>query len=286
MTFDWLVRLMGAPKTDGPDWAAWTCPWCASEYHTLLLNKRTGWTGCTACGRSHRDKGEASHQARNAATRFALAYKPVPKVSVNVAEMVAEKPISHEVYDYLQLLRGLYKKEITDYVRFVKDAPLRHAVFPIWEDGEPVSWHGRSVETEEELRGKHGEQWKRFRHSSPARDSGWLSTKKTVWGLDRMRAGSPVYVCEGIFDALYFPTGVALMGYFPCEAQIVKIIDRLPSEVIIALDRDVSREKQNQFVAAFKSFHRAMPVSVAAPPESGDWGDLVKEGKRHADLDA
>lgn len=137
--------------------------------------------------------------------------------------------------------RGLTAEEIAAYT--VSDTSRTHlAVFPIVEDGKLVGWQGRNV---------YGHKPKCV--SGSAKD-GWRPCHKLVWGLDRIFPGETVYVGEGIFCALMFSRGTATLGSALSDTQVIKILDRKPSEVVVLGQNKDDESVADTRAAMFRTF--------------------------------
>lgn len=170
---------------------------------------------------------------------------------------------SQEVYEYLEG-RGLTPGEILQYCVYNPDFPVL-AIFPIMEDGVLVAWQGRRID--------EGEP----KYHSGRSEDGWLTAHETAWGLDRLLPGHPAWVCQGIPDALYFETGVAVMGDQVKEKQAVKIIDRKPSPIVIVHDGTEKLRGAEVFATL-----TGTDVYEQVPPEGfKDFGELLPLGQRY-----
>ena len=102
--------------------------------------------------------------------------------------------------------------------------------------------------------------------------------KSTVlWGLHRIRKPLPaVLVCEGVFDALWFPGAVAVLGKTASEAQI-DLMNRVSrDEIIVMLDGDL--DKSSGFLAEKIARRVSRHVSVVDLPAGKDPDDLCRKG--------
>jgi len=61
---------------------------------------------------------------------------------------------------------------------------------------------------------------------------------KLVYGLDKVKIGGRVIICEGVIDAIRI-SGQSIFGKSINYIQLTKIMNRKPGEFIIALDRDI-----------------------------------------------
>jgi hypothetical protein len=185
-----------------------------------------------------------------------------PKLDTQHVEPLNWEWPSDEVTDYL-LERGLTHNEITDYAVSMPDKPWL-AVFPIMEDDILVAWHGRRMDDGEP------------KYDSGRSSEGWLTGHQTVWGLDRMRPGEPVWVCQGPFDAFYFPRGVAVMTDRVHETQAVKILDRKPSGIFICHDNKEPLRPRELRKLTDKDL-----VEIYPKPYADDFGEMVRNGVRY-----
>jgi hypothetical protein len=159
--------------------------------------------------------------------------------------------------------RGLTGEEIAAYA--VSDTGRDWlAVFPIVEDGQLAGWQGRNI------------NGRTPKCESGATRDGWTPCHKLVWGIDRIYPGKPCYVAEGVFDALYFDYGVATMGSALHETQVIKILDRRPSEIVVVAQlKDEDNDTAEARARGFRSF-TDLPVSVKFNPHPfEDFGDML-----------
>jgi hypothetical protein len=178
--------------------------------------------------------------------------------------------------DYL-LARGLREEEIAAYC--VEDPDLPDwVIFPVEEDGKTVFWHARHLGLPSE--GPGFAQETRSKYLSPRGGSGWIASHKAVWGLDRISPGEQVNLCEGIFDALAFPRGVAMLGPFLHEDQVVRILDRKPGRLLLCPDRrgDTGDVDWNQTQGWRRTVNKLSKIEVfvvVPPPGLKDWGETL-----------
>lgn len=165
--------------------------------------------------------------------------------------------------------RGLTDDEI---LAFARGDPMLpdYAVFPYGPLGVefPLGWTARRI--------CEGEP----RYRSGAKRDGW-QPEALPWGLWRVKKGSPVYVCEGIFDAIHFGTGVAVLSGKVYEAQAKCILVMRPSKVVIACDDDAKLHIEGA-ADLFRELDRYTEVEEIYPPEGyKDFGELLAKGVRH-----
>lgn len=160
--------------------------------------------------------------------------------------------------------RGLTDHEIAEYV--VSSPRLDdYLIFPIQEDKRIISWHARSID---------GKKW-----LSAPESEGWVPTNRTCWGLDRVWPGEPAYITEGIFDAFFFEHGVAIMGRNLSGTQLMKVLDRNPSQVVFAPDRDKWLDTLTQWKTVLRDVWPGFQYRDLRPATK-DWGELVQRGDR------
>lgn len=167
--------------------------------------------------------------------------------------------------------RGWEDEEIQEWARVHPDFRDR-VIFPIVEDGVMVAYQSRLIY-----------DYQNAYKGAPTQD-GWMPSHETCWGLDRLIPGKPAYLCEGIFDALYFPYGVAHLGSKLHNTQVVKVLDRKPSRIVLVLDRDdpdtMSRFYDDR-LRVIKLLNSKIDVEFVLPEEdSKDFGDEVMKGRR------
>lgn len=231
---------------------------CPSEaYPSLVVNTTTGWGKCHSCGWRGKVSG-------------GVYRRPSRKAPGGGVEMLRVLKPQH--FEYLRS-RGLAIKEINalldqDLVASSPQMP-NFILFPITYGGEVKSYVGRWANLEINPYGR------RFK-SGPG-------SKDYPWGADECLRGRPLWLVEGIFDALYLKLRrkvevVAALGWPPIESQLVRILDYIkPSEIILSMDKDAS--KATQISKRLKSLSRYTPVGVElAPSQYKDWGEMLKEG--------
>jgi hypothetical protein len=260
------IKRFGEPEGLSRDWARWRHSCASDEYTPLLYSFRSGWLHCQLCGFKM-----GPRQLDTVPEKISL---PAPVAKMLREETPTWNPPTKQQTEYL-MQRGLQEWEAAELCVHNPHQPY-YAVFRLIEDGQWVGWHGRKIAEKGPLGVIQGHRW-----ISPAAHEGWASTKETCWGLDRIVADYPVYVCEGIFDALYFEHGVALMGVASTEIQRIKVLDRLPSKVILVLDADISARAFSMALASWKSLNRWITIEIMHPPAGvSDFGQLVEKGER------
>jgi hypothetical protein len=260
------IDRFGEPEGLSRDWASWQHDCADSKYHPLLYSFRTGWLHCQVCGFK---MGPRQLDARPEKVSL-----PAPVAKLLREETPAWNPPTINQAAYLTS-RGLHEWEAAELCVANPYKP-NFATFRLVEDGQWVGWHARLIPG-----GENVQRW-----VSPAASEGWASTKETCWGLDRIVADHPVYVAEGIFDALYFEHGVALMGVASTEMQRIKVLDRLPSKVILVVDMDVTQTALFEELQRWRRLNRWITVEHLYPHDGAeDFGRLLQDGERQVTPD-
>lgn len=287
----YLDDKYGQPENVSDRWVAWfhRCPQetrigRGKQYPMLLLSLLSGWLNCKACGFKQHVKGAGAEGAQQRVTKSMA--EAVEQAS---AFAQALRPASEDdlVWQYLTETRNLTQDEISHY-GILTGTTISHlyqyAVVPIYEEGDMVSWHARDCRSD---LGDNDPARTRPRWLSPAADDKCYSRRTVVWGIDRVTAGEDVYLCEGMFDAMFFDRGLAYMGPVPTEVQVRKIVDREPGRIVICSDWDTDPD---DIAKAIRRTDRYVPVvdwREAKLPKltahAKDYGELLKAGMRWAD---
>lgn len=266
-----LTHRFGTPVKKG-DRYVWPQP---NQGPYVEIHWKPGWRNAYIQGLPDDDPGKVIH-LKAKQFKFLMASKVSTMTTVNWAAELRPATSNHLARDYAEH-RGLTWEEIEEYCC----SHPQHSnllIFPVYEDGVMVSWHGR--QTKESIM----DLSKYISPSFKAGCEGFLSTKQTCWGLDRIVPQRPVYVCEGIFDALYFGQGVAVMSRTLTKVQIVKILDRKPSSIVLCIDDEGSLLNKKGVRACRKMIRkkdRKIQITAMMPKKGAhDFGDLVAKGLR------
>lgn len=298
-----LIERYGEPTSLSDDWASFHHG-CeqekklgGGEYALLLYNRNSGWVTCKACGHHYRSRvgaGDALPKRTEQDLREDLRGdlgKLVPALSPEAitapAKYLFERGLTAgeiEAFGCLayrnpSIVPPGERPPLEEVLRDPHKPPLlsQYAIFPIYQDGEIVSWQGRALDPGVTGRQKY--------MSQPG-----YNIRQHLWGIDRLDICDVVFVCEGIFDAAFFTTGVAIFGPVPTEQQVQAIINKKPQRVVIACDNDMDPDL---WVRAFKKKDRYLPVTLAGefdatlrlPPPTpekpkSDYGEWLARGTR------
>lgn len=101
----------------------------------------------------------------------------------------------------------------------------RRVFIPTSENGRRVYWVGRAIDGQKP------------RYINPA------VPKTAVFNLDRVPAGLPLIICEGVFSAIAaHPFAIAIFGKTATPPQVLKLLRFPTSAYVIALDGDAAKE--------------------------------------------
>lgn len=128
---------------------------------------------------------------------------------------------------YVQYLtsRGIKEDTIKKNKIFIDDVEKR-IVFPVYESGNLVFYTGRDITGVSPLRWKKSEGGKGVH---------------PIWNLDTIESNI-VLVFEGIFDAINYHNGIALLG-IGSEKQFKKILGKGFSKIVLVFDNDEAGRK-------------------------------------------
>lgn len=248
---------LGPPVKSSGDWDVWHHGCGPSPYPDLLYNRRSGWLVCKSCG-LRRKLGRVGHHSPR------KVYDSNP-TGINFDPIEEGSP--YERYLSHRLGGG---RVFGDWA--VHPDHLDRVCALVIERGEVAFWHARAIPPGLFL-------GRALPLSSSVRK--WLSPnspKDSVYNFDRIERGKPVFVCEGVFDALWFwPYGVAVMGTHSNEAQRIKLLERGVSAVYICPDADVSTNAVAGEAAAWYRLSRAVKVMSIRPKQGfSDWGEMLQ----------
>ena len=125
----------------------------------------------------------------------------------------------HKEYTNYLLQRGVAYDVIKNIKLFINPKEKR-LVFPIYENGILIFYIERDITNINPIR------WKKNKGENIY----------PIWNLENV-SGTIVYVFEGIFDAIHFPSGIALLGVGN-KQQFNKIIKRGFSKINLIFDND------------------------------------------------
>lgn len=262
-----LTERFGEPKRSG-DWYIWYPD--GKDFYSGQSNRICWKPGMSYAVRKSGEDTIERIQVGEGLNWFRTFRKPrtAPEIDWQVPKRNSER------WDYLKK-RGLTDSEIYEHACLQVGYP-KDVFFPILEDGKMLNWQSRNIDP--------SPRETKYRTGSP--EDGWVRGSALVWGLDRVRPGEPVYVCEGIFDALYFETGVAILGRVFYRTQAVKILDRKPSVVHLCHDNeqhlgDAFLDRHYQWLDTIRGLRRDVRLVIQTPEgDAKDFGELVAQGKR------
>lgn len=181
----------------------------------------------------------------------------------------------HTAQDYyLREIRKLPAKLIEELRPHGGPSPVR-VYLPVFQGDEIVWWTSRLMF---DLPGVP-------RYFSPPLGATPKRKSEVLWGLHRHNQmgvdSSVIHLCEGIFDALWIPGALAMMGKSLCAVQVEQI-KRLGAEiVIITLDGDARTE------AGYlcKDLSRSFKVGWRRIPYGKDVDQIMRAGGKLPDVE-
>jgi hypothetical protein len=250
-------------KADGGTYRK--CPVCNGPNKLEVNKEQTAWY-CHKCGVGARLDG--SVRAAN------LGKKPIwyDEDGFDLYRRAGDTLMANEMKEYLMETRGFREQEIATLRPHFGPSAIR-AFFPLYTLGSelPVYFIGRLMIEQHTKEERSLPKW-----SFPKTGSFMLNKSDLLWGLHRI--SGPVenlVLCEGVFDAVWHPTGVGLMGKVASNAQaeLIKKID--PETVTVALDGDAVTEAY-QLVEELRQ-RIATPLYVVEMEPGVDPGDMGVE---------
>lgn len=169
--------------------------------------------------------------------------------------------------------RGVTKDALWSILRpYTGPEPLR-VYFPLYELGgyAPVSFVGRAIIPS------------KIPYRYPAKDTGWVSPKSLLWGTHRLRCSpKSLMLCEGIFDAVWYPNAVATLGKNITKDQIDLMKRINPDTIEIFFDRDAIR---HAFCEAVRIANSLMcKITVIHLTSHKDPDDFARSGRSVREL--
>lgn len=129
------------------------------------------------------------------------------------------KNIHHKPYiDYITS-RGVSVEKI-NLLNLLVNKKFKRLVFPIYEDNKLIFYTGRDITNKNIL------PWQKIE----------AEDVYPIWNLEHINT-QVIYIFEGIFDAIHFNNGVALLGTGSQE-QFKKILKRDFSKIVLFFDND------------------------------------------------
>lgn len=234
------------------DWYVWDH--CALSNGHIVWKEGQAYARCRACGESW---------------LMGPAAAPSPDVCENLAFRDAweARLTVPDVAQYLYLKRrGVREEEIIELFSSHPMLPDRVVIPVSGLDGTMDTWQARSIR----------EGGFSPKYLTPPGWVGWKPTHQCVWGLNRIKPGGSVTVCEGVFTALYFPDGVAVLNARMHEPQFLTLMQLEPGSIHVAIDKggEPLAESVNSHI---KHMHRWGGVTSVVAPSDGakDFGELL-----------
>ena len=193
--------------------------------------------------------------------------------SINFFSEKKDGLIRNIAYDYL-LNREIPEKNINElgYI-YNEDSEYHQMIFvPFFENGNIVYFICRDY-TRHNIK----------RYNNPL----GLNSKEFVYNVDKIKENGDVFIFEGLFDALMLEeqVGTAMLSSDLGKKQAVKIIDKIPRNVIFVPDNDEAGKKSLQ--KNINLFLKYKPSSVDINVfvyYIGDAKDFGETGKHHIDI--
>jgi DNA primase len=155
----------------------------------------------------------------------------LPRPDINLREDFEPARVDSSQWSYLNGVRKIPHHLIRE-LRPYKGPDVRRAYFPLYEphSEEPCLFVGRLIL--KQTTGFISPSW-----WAPPEDQCLVKKSWCLWGLHRFRDQVPhVVLCEGIFDAIWEPDRLALLGKRITDKQVESILKFGPEEITILLD--------------------------------------------------
>lgn len=146
--------------------------------------------------------------------------KPKKQRDIDLFSFAVESKAAGEVYSYC--INRLPENIVNERIRWSPQITNR-AFFPVWSEGNLCMWQGRSIDNSKP------------KYLISGNVSQYLYNFETVdnWAV----------LCEGPFDALSTPHGIALFGKNVSRIQFNMIISKY-NKIYWALDKDTRKDKK------------------------------------------
>jgi len=272
------------PDGRGEVWI--TCPVCGKDHKHCSFNE-LGWH-CFHCGAGGRLSSLARFSGLSNPDRAQLPPPSPPpppatpwlaQAAARIARSMAHpervaawqryKPLSRETLDRWQFGYGTLPFQDA-HGRWYESSTAWLTV-PLYEHGQVVGLRGRNT-------GTVGPKW-----------ISATGTRYVLWGVEHVRPGSVVWLCENYVDAAWLMqehpdmAAVALGGATTWRLEWgEQLAQRRPALVVVALDNDLAGQAQGRMLADLRAeWHAAHPDL----PTSKTWlngpriaNDLLKRG--------
>lgn len=219
MSLNRLLSKLTVPrrfKRDGSQ--LFDCPTCRGRAKLEVSYAKQKWF-CHKCQSGGSFEGPAQ-------------YKDIPNVAIRDMDF---HPVQEHTlqWDYLVHKRGIPVSLLPELRAQCGPSPVR-VYLPVYENDRVVWWTSRVVFN---LVGA-------ARYYSPPMGATIKRKGEVLWGMHRHASGGidQVHLCEGIFDALWIPGALAMMGKSLTDHQLSLLKWLGPREVVVTLDGDARTE--------------------------------------------
>lgn len=300
---DVLIDVLGQPHThnDYKGQISFDCPVCSYDIKTLdsgdgkgnlEVNYKQGVYKCWVCNETHNTHGNIVKLVRKYGSKkdfqkFLLflpeEFKPkekefqkvvLPKEFrslTKVSEGFKKTPIYKRVMNYLKS-RGITDLMIQIHeIGFCYEGDFAdRIIIPSYdEDGELNYFVGRSYLNNV-----------KFKYKNPVADK-----EKLIWNESIINWDEPVYVVEGVFDSIFIPNSIPMLGKYMTDNLFNKLYDNA-KKIIIVLDPDANDDQTKLYhkLNCGKLMGKVKVIELKGDKDIGDLrGDLSNYKEKYLD---
>ena len=207
------------------------CPFCAlagkppdTKYH-LYINTAKKVYYCFRCGA----RGRLSSLPRFIRSEGRSPNEKIDDSILVRLDRIADSKLGGLAVRYLKS-RGMF--DLKRFYLGIKGRWFMRVAVPITENRQIVSWIGRTI-----IKGQKP-KYIFQRNTKP---------HHYLFNIDSALSYPQIFICEGIFDALSVPGGIAIMGKEASNVQVAKILTLIDENkpIFVALDADAQQEAED-----------------------------------------
>jgi len=116
----------------------------------------------------------------------------------------------------------------------------------------------------------------------PIKQQGEYGASDVLYGIDRLWENRTVVLTEGIFDTVWGPNRVAILGSHPLsDLQLRSLKEVRPKRIIVCMDGDDAGRLANIKIRSQLANYFSCPIRVVDLPDGEDLDSLGREGKEY-----
>ncbi len=250
-------------KLDGSN--LYDCPVCRGRLKLEVKFHPALWY-CHKCGLG----GKLSSDSRKCHTLDRMEYLRVDEDRTQYLTALDPQGHSPQIH-YLSKIREFPTELIKD-LRPHRGPSVMRVYLPVWNMANQMQWYTARAMFSSVMP----------KYYTPPMGTTPKRKHEVLWGLHRWAntSYSQIILCEGVFDAVWFPGALALMGK-SIGAEQIEILRVLDREVIVILDGDAKYEAAK----IVHKMHRVIPrIKWVRLPYGWDLDSLMRAGGKRDDI--